>query len=66
MPATILQSMLRKVMAIEMSNLPQQTKDSAKREYIKGLEIVLQESDPAKINRLVMDELRKKQVEKLK
>jgi len=56
--------MLQSVVFIQNSQLPQKTKDDAKRYFEKALNFTLQELDPIRINQLVIQEYRKKMVRK--
>jgi len=65
MPLSIIQSMMRKTMFISQSDLPQKIKDDAINIFKQSVNLLLNETNPQRINQLFYEELKKKQVGKL-
>ena len=59
-----LKTMLEKVIWVQNSTLPQQTKDKAKQIMNETLDFVLKETPEQRINQLVYEEYRRKRLEK--
>ncbi len=60
----LLNSILQKTIAIQNMNVPQHSKDLARVYFIKSVKFSLEELDPKKINQLVVNEARKKHLNK--
>ena len=57
--------MMRKTMFISQSDLPQKIKDDAINIFKQSVNLLLNETNPQRINQLFYEELKKKQVGKL-